>query len=134
MAYRLSARSRRNLEGVHPDLVRVVERALEISRVDFVVVEGVRTLERQKVLFQQGATRTMNSRHLHGMAVDLAPWIGGAIRWDWPPFHDIADAMKSAAIELRIPIVWGGSWQSFPDGPHFELAREAYPNPQKEAA
>jgi len=125
--FALSKRSEKRLIGVHPDLVRVVRRALELSPVDFAVVEGLRTKERQAELLAAGASTTMNSRHLTGHAVDLAPVIGGEIRWDWPPFHDIAAAMKKAAEELSVAIVWGGDWRTFKDGPHFELNRASYP-------
>jgi peptidoglycan L-alanyl-D-glutamate endopeptidase CwlK len=127
MGWSFSAKSEQRLEGVHADLVRVVRHALEVSDVDFAVVEGLRTVERQRELFQKGASRTMNSRHLTGHAVDLAPFIAGEIRWDWPPFHQIAKAMKQAAREYDVPIVWGGDWVSFRDGPHFELNRSKYP-------
>lgn len=123
----LSSRSRRNLDGVHPALVKVVIRALEISRVDFTVIEGLRTPARQAQLVRAGASRTLNSRHLTGHAVDLAAWVDGAIRWDWPLYPLIADAMKRAAAELNTPIIWGGDWKSLRDGPHFELDRKAYP-------
>lgn len=112
---------------MHPDLVRVVRRALEIGPQDFAVVEGLRDPKRQEQLVAQGASKTMNSRHLTGHAVDLAPVIAGQVRWDWPPFHDIAKAMKQAASELKVPIVWGGDWRTFKDGPHFELDRRVYP-------
>jgi peptidoglycan L-alanyl-D-glutamate endopeptidase CwlK len=125
--FRFSARSLAKLEGVHPDLVRVVHRALELSKVDFSIVEGLRTVERQKELLASGASRTMNSRHITGHAVDLAPFIAGQIRWDWPPFYDIAKAMKAAAAELNVPIIWGGDWRTFKDGPHWELDRKVYP-------
>jgi peptidoglycan L-alanyl-D-glutamate endopeptidase CwlK len=125
--FSFSHRSERNLRGVHPDLVRVVRRALQLSPVDFTVVEGLRTKKRQAELLKAGASRTMNSRHLTGHAVDLAPFIGGRIRWDWPPFHLLAKAMKTAAAELGVAIVWGGDWRTFKDGPHFELDRKAYP-------
>lgn len=121
-----SGRSNQRLQGVNPDLVRVVRRALELSPVDFAVVEGLRTKERQAELLAAGASTTMNSRHLTGHAVDLAPVIGGEIRWDWPPFYEIAAAMKKAASELGVPIVWGGDWK-FKDGPHFELSWKSYP-------
>lgn len=124
--FRLSLRSQQNLAGVHADLVRVVVRALEITTVDFAVIEGVRTRDRQRELVGSGASMTQNSRHLTGHAVDLAAWVGG-IRWDWPLYHKIADAMKAAAAELGVAIVWGGDWRSFPDGPHFELDRRVYP-------
>ena len=126
-SFYLSARSEGRLSPVHADLQRVVRRALELSKVDFTVVEGLRTRERQQELFDAGASKTLNSRHITGHAVDLAPVIAGEIRWDWPPFHDIAKAMKAAAAELRVPITWGGDWKTFKDGPHFELARSTYP-------
>lgn len=127
MSYQLSTKSEARLSGVRPELVAVVRRALELSEVDFAVTEGLRTKGRQAELVAQGASKTMNSRHLTGHAVDLAPVIGGAIRWDWPPFYKIADAMKKAAAELRVAIIWGGDWVSFKDGPHFELDRKFYP-------
>lgn len=127
MTFRLGLRSLSRLEGVHPDLVGVVKYAIEITSVDFAVLEGVRTKERQKVLFAQGATKTMNSRHLTGHAVDLGAYIDGTVAWDWPLYHKIAEAMKTAAAYRRIPIEWGGDWKSFPDGPHFQLPWESYP-------
>lgn len=123
----LSQKSQDRLAGVHPDLVSVVNRALQLTTVDFAVVEGVRSKSRQAELFKAGASKTMNSRHITGHAVDLAPVIDGQIRWDWPPFYDIAKAMKAAASELGIAIVWGGDWESFKDGPHWELDRRSYP-------
>ena len=125
--YTLGRRSRFNLSGVHPDLVKVVERAIEITTVDFMVIEGVRTPERQKQLVEAGASQTLNSRHITGHAVDLAAWVGGEIRWDWPLYPKIASAMQLAAAELRIPIEWGGNWKRFKDGPHFQLPRKEYP-------
>ena len=125
--FRLSARSEERLVGVHADLVRVVRLALTHSTVDFAVVEGLRTRARQAELLAKGASTTLNSRHISGHAVDLAPVIDGEIRWDWPPFYRIAEAMKGAALILQIPIVWGGDWRTFKDGPHFELDRKAYP-------
>lgn len=127
MAYVLGKRSKSNLVGVHPDLVKVVERAIEITEVDFAVIEGLRNLARQKELLAKGATKTLNSRHLSGHAVDIAAWVGGTIRWDWPLYHRLAKAMKEAAAELEVDIVWGGDWQGFPDGPHFQLDWKTYP-------
>lgn len=109
------------LEGVHPDLVRVVRRAHEISSIDFAVVEGLRTQAQQRANVASGVSQTLKSRHLTGHAVDLAPYIDAKISWAWPPFFRIADAMKHAAEELNIPIEWGGDWKKFKDGPHFQL-------------
>lgn len=123
--FKLSARSYKALLGVHPELHRVVRRAIELTGVDFVVLEGVRTRARQQQLFNSGASTTMNSRHLTGHAVDLGAWVG-TVRWDWPLYHRIAEAMKAAADELGVSIIWGGDWKTFKDGPHFELDRKVY--------
>ncbi len=127
MTFSYSVRSRSNLKGLHPDLLRVAERAIKITSVDFVITEGMRTVTRQKELFKAGATRTMNSRHLTGHALDVAAWVAGGVRWDWPLYAKIAAAFKQAALELDVPIIWGGDWKSFRDGPHFELDRRKYP-------
>ena len=122
--YSLSQRSMQNLSGVHPDLIAVVKRAIQITEQDFSVIEGVRNINRQRELVAKGASTTMNSRHLTGHAVDLAPY---PLSWDWEHFYPIADAMKQAAEELDVDLEWGGDWKSFPDGPHFQLSRKAYP-------
>lgn len=127
MAFRLSSRSLGRLGGLHSDLVTVVERAIQITDVDFTVLEGLRTASRQQELYKAGATTTLNSRHLTGHAVDLGAWVTGSVRWDWPLYHRIADAMKAAAAECGVPIEWGGDWKSFKDGPHFQLPWEHYP-------
>lgn len=125
--FHLSNRSRRRLVGVHPDLVAVVERALELSPVDFTVIEGIRSVARQRKLKAAGASTTLNSRHLTGHAVDLAPYVAGQVRWDWPLFYPLAEAMKQAAAELAVSIQWGGDWRTFKDGAHFELTWARYP-------
>lgn len=125
--YKLSQRSKDRLKGVHPDLVKVVEHAIEITTVDFAVLEGLRTPERQKVLKDAGASQTLNSRHITGHAVDLGAFVDGKVRWDWPLYYKIASAMKEAAKELNVKIVCGADWTRFPDGPHFELDRKFYP-------
>lgn len=127
MSFNFGSRSRANLVGVHPDLVKVAKRAIKITEVDFTVTEGVRTKERQAALVAAGASTTMNSRHLTGHAIDVVALIGSEIRWDWPLYSKIAKAMKQAANELDIAIKWGGDWKSFKDGPHFELDRKVYP-------
>ena len=123
----LSKKSLDRLTGVHPDLVRVVKRAIEITTVDFAVLEGVRSKARQEQLVKAGASQTMNSRHLTGHAVDLGAYVSGSVRWDWPLYHKIADAVKQAAAELGVPIEWGGDWRTFKDGPHFQLPHKEYP-------
>lgn len=130
MAFKLGPRSLLNLRGVHPDLVRVVKRAISISDIDFTVIEGLRTVARQKELFAKGATKTMRSRHIHGFAVDIAPYVAGSIRWDWPLFDKIEEAMKKAAKLENVQIMWGGDWKSFKDGPHWELPHAKYPDPK----
>ena len=122
--YSLSQRSMQNLSGVHPDLVAVVKRAIEITEQDFSVIEGVRGINRQRELVAKGASQTMNSRHLTGHAVDLAPY---PLSWAWEYFYPIADAMKVAAEEFGVDLEWGGDWVSFKDGPHFQLPWDTYP-------
>ena len=128
MTRKYSARSLKNLNGIHPDLRRAIDRALQDSELDFVVIEGLRTKERQKQLVASGASKTMNSRHLTGHAVDLVP-IGpnGKAAFDWPLYHKLGPAVKEAAAKEGVAIVWGGDWTSFKDGPHFELDRKVYP-------
>lgn len=130
MAFKLGPRSVLNLRGVHPDLVRVVKRAISISDIDFTVIEGLRSVPRQKELFAKGATKTMRSRHIHGFAVDIAPYVAGSIRWDWPLFDKIEEAMKKAAKLENVSVTWGGDWKSFKDGPHWELPHAKYPDPK----
>ena len=127
MSFRFSARSRARMKGVHPDLVSVMEAAIATTPVDFMITEGLRTLQRQKALVQAGASRTLNSRHLTGHAVDIAALMDGQVRWDWPLYPRIADAVKAAARKQGVALVWGGDWPRLRDGPHFELDRRAYP-------
>lgn len=129
----MDERSERNLAGVHPDLVKVVRRAHELSETAFIVTEGLRTMKRQRELVAAGASKTLRSRHLTGHAIDFAPLIAGEVTWKWPPFALVADAFKRAAAELGVAIAWGGDWRQFRDGPHIELDRKAYPA-AKEAA
>ncbi len=125
--FRLSDRSRKSLTGVHEDLVKLVEAALKLSPVDFVVIEGVRSKTRQLELLKAGASSTLNSRHLTGHAVDVAALVDGKVSWDWPLYAHIATAFKRAARKLEVEIEWGGDWESFKDGPHFQLPWSVYP-------
>ena len=125
--FKLGKRSIERLQGVHPDLVRVVERAIDLTPVDFTVLEGLRSPERQQTLVASGASQTLNSRHITGHAVDLGAWVDNQVDWSWPLYAKIANAMKAAAKELGVAIVWGGDWRTFKDGPHFELDRRFYP-------
>lgn len=132
MSITLSARSLERLEGAHPDLARVIKRAAAISSVDFTVLEVLRTVARQRQLVAQGASRTMNSRHLPGKdgksrAVDIAPMLNGKVSWDWPLYHRLAPIIKQAAKDEGVPIEWGGDWAKFRDGPHWQLPWKAYP-------
>lgn len=121
MTYILSKQSLDKLQGVDERLVNVVKRAIELTQIDFKVLEGIRTKERQEELFAKGTTQTMNSKHLVGRAVDLGALYNNTISWDKNHYHIIAKAMKQAANELNISIRWGGDFKSFFDGPHFEL-------------
>ena len=124
MSYKLGTRSLQNLSGVHPDMVAVVKKAIEITEVDFTVIEGIRNISRQRELLKAGKSTTLNSRHITGHAVDMVPW---PVDWeDLERFEAMSEAMKTAAEELEIPIVWGGDWKSFYDAPHFELDRKKY--------
>lgn len=123
----LSARSLKNLEGVHPDLVKVVHAAIKVTEVDFVVTCGARTLAQQQELFAKGATKTLKSRHLTGHAVDVAALLEGNVVWAPFAYRRVAQAFKRAAYEHGVKIVWGGDWETFVDMPHFELDRSAYP-------
>lgn len=126
MTYNFSAVSKLKMHGIHPDLRKVMDLAIKKTPIDFRVTEGLRTMARQRELLAAGASQTLNSRHLTGHAVDVVALVGGKVRWDWPLYGRIADAVKLAAAELNIPIIWGGDWKSLRDGPHFELDRRVY--------
>ena len=152
--YVLGKRSLAELEGVHPDLVQVVHRAIEITPIDFSVIDGLRSIEEQRIYVAQGASKTMRSRHLTGHAVDLAAYVGNKIRWESQLLCKIALAMREAAREYNVPIRWGGNWdvhltdndpppgeliqqyietrtrqgrEPFVDAPHYELPASLYP-------
>ena len=115
MAFKLSKRSLDKLEGVHPDMVATVKRAIELTTVDFGVTYGVRTLEEQKKLYASGRSQTMNSKHLiqdtgYSHAVDLVAYDGSNVVWELNVYDNIADAMAEAANEIGCSIKWGAAW------------------------
>lgn len=150
MTFKLSTKSLTNLQGVDERLVNVVRRAIEITTVDFGVIEGLRSEETQRAYVAAGKSQTMASKHLEGKAVDLMAYVAGKPSWELNLYDDIADAMKAAAIEQGVAIRWGGAWtvnditkwqgtmasamnayiddrraqkrKPFIDGPHFELS------------
>lgn len=127
--------SRKHLSEVHPHLVRLAERALELSPIDFSIIDGLRTMAEQREYVRTGASKTLNSRHLTGHAVDFAPWINGRIRWEPEPFKPIVRAFILASDELSIPMRSGWDWDRDRDFGepgeydmgHVELWREEYP-------
>ncbi|MFT0137294.1 M15 family metallopeptidase [Alcanivoracaceae bacterium MT1] len=126
LMFRFSARSERNLQGVHPHLVAVARRALELSEVDFGVTEGLRSKERQQALVVAGKSQTMNSRHLTGHAVDVMAYVGGHGTWEWRYYEQINAAFEQASEELGVSVEWGGHWRTLKDGAHFQLSWSAY--------
>ena len=127
MTYALSQKSLDKMKGLHPDLVKVVKRAIELTTVDFTVGETLRTVERQKELVAKGASQTMKSRHLTGHAIDLYALKNGGVVWELPLYKEIAKAMLQAAKELGVDLEWGGNWKTLVDGPHFQLTWKSYP-------
>lgn len=146
MTYRFSQSSMDKMAGVDHKLVKVAKRAIELSKVDFRITEGLRTLSRQRELVAKGLSQTLNSKHLTGKALDVVALVDGKVSWDMTHYFTIADAFREASLELNIPIRWGGCWdelgkfstakdaysiyislrrklgkRAFIDGPHFEL-------------
>lgn len=136
MSYVLGSRSLEKLRGVHPRLINVVKRAIQLTKQDFAVTDGLRTAEQQRILVQRGASKTMRSKHLKqsdgfGHAVDLVPYINGGPRWEWEPIWNIAVAMDEAATELNVKLIWGAIWDKslmeYGGGPaELKAAVEAY--------
>lgn len=147
--FRLGAQSLARLAHVDERLAAVVRDAITRTTVDFAVHEGLRTLATQREYVRRGVSRTMHSKHLRGLAVDLVPWVGGQLRWEWPLIYPIAAAMRDAAVAVDLPLTWGGAWDTrlnsldsteramreavlaycarhpgpdFIDGPHYEIA------------
>ena len=131
MSFVLSKRSLSNLEGVHEDLIEVVKLAGELCcncGLDFIITDGSRTLAEQRKFVLTGKSKTMNSRHLNGHAIDYVGLVNGRVTYDVAVMTKIAEQFKKAAAKRRIPIVWGGDWTSFKDTPHIQLCAERYPN------
>ena len=150
MTFILSKRSLDKLEGVDERLVQVVLTAINLTEVDFGVIEGVRSIARQKELVNSGASQTMKSKHIEGKAIDLIAYVGTRISWELSLYDDIAEAMKESSRENGLAVRWGGSWsvpdirfwngtmeramnsyidscrslgkKPFIDGPHFEIS------------
>jgi len=153
-SFTLGNRSIAKLQNVHPDLVGAVYRAIELTTIDFCVVDGLRTLTEQQKYFDAQITHTMQSRHLTGHAIDLVPYINSRCCWELNAIYPVALAMRQAANELQVPLLWGGCWdrfltstsaspkemlagyrqrmkkagkEAFFDGPHYELPEGYYP-------
>lgn len=137
MTIKYSKASLAKFEGLHPDLVRVLNHVAEICppELDFKILNGIRTIEEQKEFVKEGKSKTMDSRHLRGMAVDVCRLKDGKATWDIPEYAKLAEVFKQASRDLRVPIIWGGDWdndgdykdETFIDADHFELYRKAYP-------
>lgn len=120
--YTLSKTSLENLKGVHPDLIRVVKLAIANSSIDFRIIEGLRSKNRQRQMFINGRSQTLNSKHVTGHAIDIAPLVNNKIPWENNSyFFEVAEAMKKSAASLKTPLIWGGDWPKFKDYSHFEL-------------
>jgi peptidoglycan L-alanyl-D-glutamate endopeptidase CwlK len=131
MGFRFSRRSEERLEGVHPDLVDVAHRAIELTPYDFGITQGVRTIEEQRRFVDEGKSTTMNSRHLiqddgYSHAIDIAVYVDGSITWEVPYYRKVVQAFFTAAIEKNVQINSGVLWRTFVDGPHIELNYRFY--------
>lgn len=124
--YSFSKRSLNNLKGVHPDLVKVMTASIAASDVDFAIIEGLRTLERQKQMVAEHKSQTLNSRHLTGKAVDFMVYVDGVGTWGAKYYKQVSDIVKKTAHNLNIPITWGGDWTTLKDLDHIELDHNTY--------
>ncbi len=110
MSFRLSSRSEGRLEGINPQLIEVVKTAITLTKVDFGVTCGMRTVEEQEKLVASGASQTMKSKHLEGRAVDLVAYIGPNVTWALNKYDELADAMAAAAKQKGVALKWGAAW------------------------
>lgn len=126
MPYAFGSRSLTRMKGIHPDLRKVMDRAIAITDMDFTVLEGLRTLAQQRRYYTTGKSKTMRSRHLTGHAIDIAPMVDGKVTWDWAVYDRLAPIIKKAAQDVGVKIEWGGDWK-WRDGPHWQLPWRDYP-------
>lgn len=125
--FKFSLRSLTNLQGVHEHLQNLMHTAIATSPYDFMITEGLRSPTRQQKLVDEGKSKTLNSRHLTGHAIDLAILKQGKVIWDIKEYQELALHIKARAKDMDIPIIWGGDWKTFVDGVHYELDRKVYP-------
>lgn len=131
MNFQFGKKSEERLATVHRDLSRVARKALSLSPVDFGITEGIRSEEKQKQLVEEGASKTMKSKHLTGHAIDIACFVDGEVTWKLEYYQIVANAFALACDELKVNLRWGGSWKvndftlneenKFIDAVHFEL-------------
>lgn len=130
MAFVFGKKSKENLKDVHPALVKIATRALELSPIDFRVSCGVRTMQQQKAMVARGVSKTMKSKHLvqsdgYAHAIDIVALPNGVVSWDFSHYRTIAGCFKQAAEEIGteagVTCTWGGDWATLRDGPHFQI-------------
>jgi peptidoglycan L-alanyl-D-glutamate endopeptidase CwlK len=124
--FNFGERSLKNLQGVHHDLVMLMEESIKDSPYDFAITEGVRSPERQRELYAQGKSLTLMSRHLTGKAVDIMVYVDGKGTWELKYYKVVTDHIKVKAKELDVEIICGIDWRSLVDGPHVELSKNKY--------
>ena len=126
--FKFGERSLRCLATVHEDLRWLCNEAIKISPLDFGVYEGIRTLKKQEKYVVDGKSMACNSRHLHGMAVDIVVLVDGDADWSVDAYKKILPAFQRASVEIDVPFEWGGDFYNFVDAPHFQLPHDRYPD------
>lgn len=127
MEFELSPTCELRLAGCHPELIRICRHAAEEAPLPFIVFEGLRSVARQRELVAKGVSKTYNSRHLTGHAVDIVPVVHSRPIWNWDAMHILAPHIKAIAAHHHVRLDWGGDWKKFPDGAHWELSWKHYP-------
>ena len=117
MGFELSKRSNNKLNTVDSRMQYVVREAIKLTKIDFGVICGKRTEGEQRKLVESGASQTMKSKHLDGIAVDLMAYVGSRASWELNLYDDIADAMAEAARKFDIGVCWGAAWAT-PSDPY----------------